>query len=280
MTRVQARAPRPWPALLLGLAALTGCTPTVDVGQLSTADPDTSTSDTLDATDTTTPTSTGASTTASTDTPVTVKITETAVTLPPGGWRGFSATVENASDSYVTWSLDPPANSGVFVEQGSPRTVRYDAPATPGTYHLIATSDEDPTASVAATITVSASAPTTATIFTNYNPDSVGSDPTADTTFVVTETRHITYIDTYHYLIGNTPVGTISLRHSDNTLYGPWQAMGLYGGGIINGLWVCYPNVDIKPGTYTIVDSSPSTWSTNGGSGNQGFAQVDALALP
>jgi len=280
MTRVQARAPRPWPALLLGLAALTGCTPTVDVGQLSTADPDTSTSDTLDATDTTTPTSTGASTTASTDTPVIVNITETDVTLPPGGWRAFSATVENASDSHVTWSLDPPANSGVFVVQGVPRTVRYDAPATPGTYHLIATSDEDPAATAAATITVSDSAPPMDILFNNYNPDSVQSDPTADATFVVTETRHITYIDTYHYLIGNTPVGTIALRHSDNTLYGPWPAIGLYGGGIINGMWVCYPNVDIKPGTYTVVDSSPSTWSTNGGSGNQGFARVEALAIP
>lgn len=280
MIRDQAGALRPWPVLLLGLAALTGCTTTVDLGQLSTTGPDTSTGDTLDGTDTSGPTSTGASTTASTGTTVIVNITETDVTLAPGGWRAFAATVENAMDTHITWSLDPPTNSGEFVVQGVPRTVRYDAPATPGTYHLIATSDEDPSASAAATITVSASAPTAVTIFDNYNPNSVQSDPTAPTTFIVTETRHITHIDTYHYLIGNTPAGTIALRHSDNTLYGPWQVLGLYGGGIINGLWVCYPDVDIKPGTYTVVDSSPSTWSMNGASGNQGFAHVEALALP
>ena len=267
MTRDQVQTFRPWPALMLGLSVLVGCGGTLD--------PAMSTSDTGDG-----GASTGASTTGAMSSPVLVTLTETDVTLAPGRWRLFAATVENATFPYVTWSLDPPANAGVFGPQSAPGTAYYEAPATPGTYRLIAASDEDPTVSAAVTITVSASAPPTVVIFDNFNEDGVQSGPDADTTFIVAETRHITEVSTYHFLIGNDPLGTIALRHSDGTIYGPWPVVARDIATKFRTFWVCYPGVDIKQGTYTVVDSGPASWSMNAQSGYRGFARVEALASP
>jgi choice-of-anchor C domain-containing protein len=41
-----------------------------------------------------------------------------------------------------------------------------------------------------------------------------------------------------------------------------------------NANWIATPNVVIPAGTYTVIDSDPSTWSQNSGSGGQGFAAV------
>ena len=75
------------------------------------------------------------------------------------------------------------------------------------------------------------------TLFDNYNSNAVGGAPAEHTTFNVAETRHVTSLSTYHYLIGNAHAGTIALRHSDGTLYGPWQAMGLDVLGMPNRDW-------------------------------------------
>lgn len=279
MTRDLDGPPRPSPVLLVGLAVLTGCGITVNLGQLST-DTVMSSGSTGDDTDPSGPTSSSASSSSTSSTAVTITLSETAATLPPAGWRAFVATVENATDGQVTWSLDPPFGSGVYDVQGALGTVRYDAPATPGAYQLIATSDEDPTVSAAVTVTVSASAPIEVALFDNWNGGSVESGPLDATTFTVNETRHITYLDTFHFFIGNEPRGTIALRHSDDTLYGPWPVIGLDASGTINGRWACYPDVDIKPGTYTVVDSNPETWSMNSTSNFRGFARVHALPIP
>jgi len=290
MTRDHVETFRPWPALMLGLSVLVGCGGTFDPGPLATTAPAMSSSDTGDGPMSTGAmsssdtgdggASTGASTTGAMSAPVLVTLTETDVTLAPGRWRLFAATVENATFPYVTWSLDPPVNGGVFRAQAAPGTVQYEAPATPGTYRLIATSDEDPTVSAAVTITVSASAPPTVMIFDNFNQDSVQSGPDEDTTFIVAETRHITEVHTYHHAVGNNPLGTIALRHSDGTIYGHWPVLALDTALKLKTLWVCYPGVDIKQGTYTVVDSSPATWSMNAQSNYLGFAHVYGLAAP
>jgi hypothetical protein len=114
-------------------------------------------------------------------------------------------------------------------------------------------------------------------IFNNNNVLAVQSDPTNPTEFTIDRERFITEITTYHYFNGGTPAGTISLKHTDGTIYGPWQSLGIDGqGGVENAYWSCYPDASIKAGTYTIQVSNNSTWSHNNTSDNRGFAVVKA----
>lgn len=112
-------------------------------------------------------------------------------------------------------------------------------------------------------------------IFSSGNVYGVGSQPINPTVFTVNESYKITYISDYHYLNHGTPPGTIALQHQDGTLYGPWQAEGVPGqDGVPNVSWVVRPNTVIKPGTYTVIDSNPSTWSQNDQSQNRGFSAI------
>ncbi|HTP25081.1 MAG TPA: WSC domain-containing protein, partial [Anaeromyxobacteraceae bacterium] len=61
----------------------------------------------------------------------------------------LSATVTGTTDTAVTWSVLE-GSSGGSVSAGV-----YTAPSTPGTYHVVATSQADPTRSAQAAITVS-----------------------------------------------------------------------------------------------------------------------------
>lgn len=86
----------------------------------------------------------------------------------------------------------------------------------------------------------------------------------------------ITEISTYHYnqMKGATP-GTISLKGADGKVYGPWQTTGLVGqGDVQNATWVAKPNATVPAGTYTIIDSDPSTWSQNDTSKGFGFCGI------
>jgi hypothetical protein len=71
-----------------------------------------------------------------------VSVSPASVNLPPGAPQRFSASAE------VTWSL--PENAGSITETGE-----YIAPATPGTYHVMATSKVDRGQTAIATVTVS-----------------------------------------------------------------------------------------------------------------------------
>ena len=113
-------------------------------------------------------------------------------------------------------------------------------------------------------------------VLNNGNIYGVSNGPTSPTAFKVTGKWVLTYIQTYHWnnATGMSP-GYISLTESSGTKYGPWRATGLPGqGGVRNAYWEVRPNVVLPPGTYTIVDSSPATWSQNSQSGGKGFAVV------
>jgi hypothetical protein len=85
----------------------------------------------------------------------------------------------------------------------------------------------------------------------------------------------VTYLQDYHFYNGGNLPGTISLKHSDGSVYGPFQTTGLPGqGGVPNAYWICYTDVTIKAGSYTVIDSDPSTWSHNSQSSDRGFSQV------
>ena len=106
----------------------------------------------------------------------------------------------------------------------------------------------------------------------------VDNGPTAPATFTVNSPHLVTYIRNYHwnYARGATP-GTIGLKDRDGKIYGPWQAGGLPGqGGVPDAYWEVFPNVVIPAGTYTVIDSDPSTWSHNTGTGGVGMCLVNA----
>ena len=109
----------------------------------------------------------------------------------------------------------------------------------------------------------------------------VSNDPPNPTIFTIDEPRTITKIGTYHWnqASGDTP-GTIGLKDSNGKVYGPWQASGEPGqGGVPDAYWIVSlsPAVELPPGTYSIMDSNPSTWSYGSESDSAGIATVVGL---
>jgi hypothetical protein len=80
----------------------------------------------------------------------TISITPSQVAMAINGTRPFTATVGNAPDTSVTWSVQEGAAGGTVDQQGL-----YTAPAAPGTYHVVATSNFDQSKSATATVAVS-----------------------------------------------------------------------------------------------------------------------------
>lgn len=73
----------------------------------------------------------------------------------------------------------------------------------------------------------------------------------------------ITYFSTYHWNNGNGVPGggIVGHRSSDGKTYGPWQVNTTPGqGGVPNANWIATGNVDLPAGTFTVIDSDPSTW--------------------
>ena len=80
-----------------------------------------------------------------------ISINPPAATLPPGGTQTFTATVTGTTNTAVTWSVPGGDANGTVTGAGV-----YTAPATPGTYRIIATSVADPSKRATATVTVTA----------------------------------------------------------------------------------------------------------------------------
>ena len=117
-------------------------------------------------------------------------------------------------------------------------------------------------------------------IFDNTNKAAVQNGPSSATIFRVDNPQIVTYIMTYHYFNYGTPPGSILLIHSDGTIYGPWQASGRTGqAGVANAVWEVFPEVELKPGLYLIIDSDFKTWSQNAESGREGHALVKGRPL-
>ena|SRR3989344_5696912 len=116
-------------------------------------------------------------------------------------------------------------------------------------------------------------------VFSNYNIAAVINGASAPTVFTTTTTKKIYSIQDYHWnnSQGTTP-GTIALKSSAGDIFGPWEAEGAPGqGGVPNAYWTVYPNIEIPAGTYTVVDSEPSTWSQNASTNRAGMSQVYAV---
>lgn len=117
-----------------------------------------------------------------------------------------------------------------------------------------------------------------ADIFNNWNTDLVSNGPTKPTVFTIAAPAHVTELATYHWNsahgIPATPAVTITVKGTGGT-FGPFTASPSAGqGGVANVNWTAAVSFDLAPGTYTVVDSQPTTWSQNGKSGGAGFAAV------
>jgi hypothetical protein len=85
---------------------------------------------------------------------VALSASDKSVTLSPGQTHAFSATVTN-STAGVNWSISEAPAGGTIVPNASDLTrATYTAPIVPGTYHVTATSVEDPSVKDTATVTV------------------------------------------------------------------------------------------------------------------------------
>lgn len=94
---------------------------------------------------------------------VTVSVSPATVTLTTNGTQTFTATVGNTTNTAVTWSVVE-GGGGSITSGGA-----YTAPATPGTYHVKATSQADATKFGTATVTVN---PPPATTLSYTDPTS------------------------------------------------------------------------------------------------------------
>jgi hypothetical protein len=113
--------------------------------------------------------------------------------------------------------------------------------------------------------------PASVLLYDNFNRLSVtqSAGPPCPTAWVLSQTSQITQLATYHWNNGlGVPPGTISLK-SDSATYGPYHAVGYD-----NATWLATANVILSPGTYSVADSDPSTWSYNDQSGRAGFVRV------
>jgi hypothetical protein len=121
-------------------------------------------------------------------------------------------------------------------------------------------------------------APAPVELFAVSNGTSVTPGATAPSRFTVTSgSVRVVSLKTYHYVApdGLSSTGQIGLRGSDGKVYGPWQATGSPGvGGIANAFWTATIDVVLPPGTYTVTDSDPTTWSANAGTGGAGMFWV------
>ena len=82
---------------------------------------------------------------------VSVSIMPLTATIGEGRTLSFVATVTGAADTTVSWTVQEGGTGGSVTASGG-----YTAPGSPGTYHVIATSIADPTATASAVVKVEA----------------------------------------------------------------------------------------------------------------------------
>jgi len=79
-----------------------------------------------------------------------IRIDPTTATLGPGAQQPFTDAVTATVNTAVTWSVEEGTAGGMVTSSGL-----YTAPGSAGTYHVVVTSQLDPTLSAIATVTVS-----------------------------------------------------------------------------------------------------------------------------
>ncbi|WP_306601923.1 right-handed parallel beta-helix repeat-containing protein [Geothrix sp. 21YS21S-2] len=155
--------------------------------------------------------------------PVSVSLTPSSSSVPASATASITATVLNATNTAVTWSVDAVAggNATVGTLTGTGNTVTYTAPATAGSHTVMATSAADPTKNAATVISVQA--PVQVTL--SPSTASVSSGATASMTATVTGSTTTTVTWAVDGIAGgNTTVGTISGTGNTVTYSAPTAA--------------------------------------------------------
>ena len=98
---------------------------------------------------------------------VTVAVSPAAASMKVGQTQQFSATVANATNTAVNWSVTEGSAGGTVSSSGL-----YVAPANAGTYHVVATSAADPAASTSADAIVRTTTPQVG-VWTSVTPQGV-----------------------------------------------------------------------------------------------------------
>jgi hypothetical protein len=103
--------------------------------------------------------------------------------------------------------------------------------------------------------------------------------PPAAAAFTTTGPYFLTHVYTYHWNGGNgSAPGRVRLRRADGEEFGPWEVGATSGHNSAQNVnWVAQPRITLPAGSYTVVDSEPSTWSFNATSKNRGFAIIKGL---
>jgi hypothetical protein len=108
-------------------------------------------------------------------------ISPSSAALQTGASQKFQATVSGSTDTAVAWSVQE-AGGGSIASDGM-----YTAPATPGAYHVVATSHADPAKSNSAVVTVTSPA-TGPTIAVSVSPKTASVTMGGTLTFTATVT--------------------------------------------------------------------------------------------
>jgi hypothetical protein len=138
---------------------------------------------------------------------------------------------------------------------------------------VVLTPEPTPAQQPKTSVNVSTAAPVQLYSISDPGPAKVGA--TAPSTFTVKSgSVRVTSLTTYHYVEPDRvpSTGSVGLTGPDGKVYGPWQATGSAGeGGIKNAMWAATIDLVLTPGTYTVTDSDPSTWSSTAGTGGAGM---------
>lgn len=110
------------------------------------------------------------------------------------------------------------------------------------------------------------------TVFNTGNDYGVSNGGTSPS-FAVSTNTTITQIMTYHWNGGKgSNGGTIALKDQNGKIYGPWVV------SVRNRVyWEVNRQIELAPGTYTVIDSEPSTWAQNAASGGKGMVTIKGL---
>ncbi len=195
----------------------------------------------------------------------------------PAGGGGFIYTYkwqESADCASAGVPPAPPVAPITDTPVPTPTATRTGTPTATPTATRTATPTNAPTRTPTATPRAATAPAAEEEFFKVLSTGVAHNGATKPTTFSINESWLVTYILTYHWndARGATP-GTIGLRASNGTTYGPWQATGQPGqGGVANAAWVVRPNIVIPPDTYTVLDSDPSTWAQNEETGGAGMS--------
>ncbi|MFY3746375.1 hypothetical protein ACOQFB_20875 [Anaeromyxobacter sp. Red801] len=114
--------------------------------------------------------------------PISVSVSPASTTVAAGGTVAFTATVSNATDPSVTWTVREASGCGTVSAGGV-----YTAPGAAATCHVVAASVADPAATAEAAITVSAPTPP-APVAVTVSPASGAVDACRTLTFTATVT--------------------------------------------------------------------------------------------